>query len=372
MAKKSSGPRLPDPTIAKSAGINPVKGTKAPPERLTSGLKGDLLKMFRIIDEQDAVNRYTWYNLPAGLSSQELERLLYYRGNLVFFQIDGNFYFMPYALDGGLDFYRRYKTVHPVPFNSASQDEKDKEDGTYKRQQKVLSLIKLKVQYDVIPFDELTEEIIENGGVILHDYTRQWAENLIPRKEINEPLLEVMSEVIPLTRTSLINGCGTKGMRVDSANDSNEVTEANKKIYEAALSGEPYTPITAKIDFQELTEGTITKSQDYLLVLQALDNMRLGTYGIENGGIFQKKAHELEKEQAMNDSTAAPIYQDGLQIRQRFCDIANSIWGFGMWVEPNDAIVPSTPFNPTLDEATVVDAGTSDNDLGGNQDGENI
>ena len=370
MSKKSSGPRLPDPTIAKSAGINPVKGTKAPPERATTGLKSELLKMFRIIDEQDAVNRYTWYNLPAGLSSQELERFLYYRGNLVFFQINGEFYFMPYALDGGLDFYRRYKTVHPVPFNSGSQD--GKEDNIYKMQKNVLALKKLSVQYDVIPFDELTEEIIDNGGVILHDYTRQWAENLIPRKEINDPLLEIMSEIIPLTRTSLINGSGTKGMRVDSANDANEVTIANRKIYEAALSGEPYTPITAKIDFQELTEGTITKSQDYLLVLQALDNMRLGTYGIDNGGIFEKKAHKLETEQAMNDSTAAPIYQDGLQIRQRFCDIVNSIWGLGIWVEPSEAIVPSTPFNPALDAKEVVDAGTSDDDLGGNQDGENI
>ena len=30
----------------------------------------------------------------------------------------------------------------------------------------------------------------------------------------------------------------------------------------------------------------------------------------------------------------ALVYKDGLDIRQRFCDIVNSIWGIGIWVEP--------------------------------------
>ena len=27
--------------------------------------------------------------------------------------------------------------------------------------------------------------------------------------------------------------------------------------------------------------------------------------------------------------------QDGLEIRQHFCNIVNSIWGLGIWVEAN-------------------------------------
>ena len=33
--------------------------------------------------------------------------------------------------------------------------------------------------------------------------------------------------------------------------------------------------------------------------LQSLDNLRLSTYGIDNGGLFEKKAHKLEEEQQM-------------------------------------------------------------------------
>ena len=59
-----------------SAGINPVTGQ---PTRVTdnkSSLKNDIRKQLRIIDEQDAVNRYVWYNLPCDLTGQELERML--------------------------------------------------------------------------------------------------------------------------------------------------------------------------------------------------------------------------------------------------------------------------------------------------------
>ena len=50
----------------------------------TNWRKENVRKQLRILDEQDAVNRYQWYNLPCDLSSQELERLIYY--NHLFFK----------------------------------------------------------------------------------------------------------------------------------------------------------------------------------------------------------------------------------------------------------------------------------------------
>ena len=41
----------------------------------------------------------------------------------------------------------------------------------------------------------------------------------------------------------------------------------------------------------------------------------------------------LEAEQKVNDGNVGIILQDGLAIRQRFCDIANSIFGTLMSVE---------------------------------------
>lgn len=130
-----------------SAGIDPKTGL---PTRLadSGNVKASIKTQLRIIDEQDAINRYTWYNLPLDLSSQELERLIYYRGQLYFFYFEelNKFFVMPGALDGDIDFYGRYLTIHPVPIAEGKSDE---EKALYNRQRAILSQKKLRVLYDI-------------------------------------------------------------------------------------------------------------------------------------------------------------------------------------------------------------------------------
>lgn len=332
------GPKLIDPSIYKQAGIDLKTGK---PARYIEGsnLKANMKKILRILDEQDAVNRYKWFNLPANISSEELERLLYYKGQLCFFYFKelNEFYFMPFALDGSIDFYGRYNSIHPVPMSSGTEDEKAKKQ--YESQRALLSMLKLKVVKAVKSLEELKEEDLYNSTVILWDYTRQLGENIIPRKDVNDPLLDVIAEIPAFLRTSLIAATGVKGMRVADADAKDEVRQASKQVLDCALSGELATPITASIEIQELFEGPTGKAQEYLLAMQALENFRLSTYGLENGGLFEKKAHKLEEEQEMNDSTVGLVYADGLAIRQNFCNIVNSIWGTSIWCMPSESVV---------------------------------
>ena len=99
--------KLPNLQTLISAGINPKTGLPLKIGETIGGPKESLKKFLRIIDEQDAVNRYKWYNLPTSINGQELERMLYYKGQLAFFYIEEleEFYFMPYALNGTIDFY---------------------------------------------------------------------------------------------------------------------------------------------------------------------------------------------------------------------------------------------------------------------------
>lgn len=91
-----------------------------------TNLKPQLKRNLRITDEQQAINRYLWSGLPADISSQELERFLYYKGQLALFFETGSkkFYIMPYALDGTLDFYGRENRIHPVPISTDAASEK--------------------------------------------------------------------------------------------------------------------------------------------------------------------------------------------------------------------------------------------------------
>ena len=68
-------------------------------------------------------------------------------------------------------------------------------------------------------------------------------------------------------------------------------------------------------------------------LMQSLDNFRLSTYGIDNGGLFEKKSQILESENSVNASNTAVALTDGLAIRQNFCNIVNSIWHLGIWCD---------------------------------------
>lgn len=162
------------------AGIDPKTGKPARLFQNDAQLKESIKKQLRIIDEQDAVTRYTWYNLPGKLTSQELERLLYYKGQLCFFyfrDID-EFLFLPYALDGELDFYGRFISVKPVPIAEGTTKS---EQSQIARQAALLGTLKLDVLYDV-PMEPL--DPTKDYCVLLHDYTKQLSQTSIPRQQL--------------------------------------------------------------------------------------------------------------------------------------------------------------------------------------------
>ena len=56
---------------------------------------------------------------------------------------------------------------------------------------------------------------------------------------------------------------------------------------------------------------------------------------------FGKKRiqHTAHSEQTGNESSVATVFQDGLSIRQYFCNVVNSIWGLDIWCEPSEAVI---------------------------------
>ena len=327
-------PKMYDVSLLIQAGIDPKTGL---PIKAMSGtpctIKDDIKRQLRIIDEQDAVNRFKWTNLPCNMTSQELERLIYYKGQLCFFYLEetDEYYFMPYALDGTIDFYGRFNSVHPVPMSSGTTED----DTAAKAQADFLSTKNLKCIYTEND-KKITEGFNKNEVcVLLHDYTKQLAQTIIPRQIVNDTLLDVMADTIPLTRTALIIGTGIKGMRVNDADQQNNVKDASNSMYNSALTGKPWVPIIGNIEFQELTDGGTVKPESFLQAYQSFDNIRLQTYGLENGGAFQKKAHVLQSENDTNMSNGSIIMEDGLEIRKHFCDLVNSIFNLNISVEQN-------------------------------------
>ena len=348
------------------AGIDPKTGL---PVRMAGackeGLKPNIKKVLRIIDEQTAINRYKWYNLPNGLSGQMIERILYYKGQGMFFYDDQTkkFYFLPYALDGSIDIYGRFTSVKPLPFNGSTETKDSK--------QKLVPLARYITEisreplYDIY-LDELKPDTITKYCVLLSDYSKQISQTNIPRQILNDPLLDVLSDCIPFLSTALLSGTGVAGMRVTAEDEYANVKLASTAIDNAALNGEKYVPVVGNVDFQELAGGEVAKAEEYLLTMQSLDNFRLSTYGLDNGGLFQKKSHVLEAEQEMNQGCVGLIQQDGLTLRQTFCDIVNSITGLGTWCEVDENTVG---LEMNMDGMV---GGSQEYDMGGTEDVQSV
>ena len=341
MTTQNQLPTMYSTDLLLAAGINPKTGLPIKEGEVDCGFKPYNKKILRIMDEQTAVNRYVWRNLPDGLNSRLIERILYYRGQGAFFYMkeNGKFYFLPYTLHSpdngtGLDVYGRYTGITPLPFNGTSTMESDKKD----KEQPWIPGLHKKPVYD-IKIDEVTLDDFDNSCVLIKDYSEQISQHVLSRQVLNDPLLDVMSDCIPFMRTALLNSTGVQGMRVQTEPESAQVYVASKSIDNAALTGKKWIPIVGGVDFQEFSNGTIAKAEDFLLAMQSLDNYRLSTYGLNNGGLFEKKDQILNAEMAMNATHDSLILQDGLKYRQDCADIINSIWGLNVICEISESLI---------------------------------
>lgn len=326
---------LPDTTTLEQAGIDPNQIFKAKQLKsyhnkvVPNALKEGIKKQLRIVDEQTHCNKGQWFNIPANLSSQELERLVYYKGDLIIFYLwdTDEFFFMPYALDGGLDFYNRFAGVHPIPVN-----------GTNKAQAEYLSQLKLKPVYK--PLLNVTLEDFKNSCVILHDYTPQSSQTCTPKANLMDPILDNMAEMIPMMNTCLQANTGVIGYRVQDQDQASSVIDANAGLKSAALNGQLMIPVVGQMDFQDLPTNGNSNPDIFMQAYQSLDNYRLSLHGITNGGQYADKSQYVNNTQtAMNSQGSVNlVQQDATLIRQNFCNIVNSIWGTNLWYEPSEAL----------------------------------
>lgn len=259
--------RLPDIQTLLQAGIDPKTGL---PFKFSSAdkchLKNDIKKNIRIMDEQVALKRYKWNNLPKGLTSNIIERILYYKGQGMLFKLMDNFYFLPYALNGSIDVYGRFTGVTPLPFNGKSSTDKDGKELPW-----IEGLKRIPI-YTVDDLEEQTDLNEEDYCILLSDYSKQMSQTVLPRQILNEGIIDFEAECYPFLRTAMIAGTGIEGMRVQDPGQAANVIEASKGVEEAALSGQPWVPVVGSIEFQELTDGTTTGIDQYLVAMQSVDN----------------------------------------------------------------------------------------------------
>lgn len=300
--------------------------------------KDAFVKTLRIMDEQQFLTRYKWYNLPYGLNENLVERILYYRGRAMFFYMPetDKFYFLPFAFSKEIDVYGRMNRCIPLPFTGSSTTESMKS---------ALSLETREPVYD-FQIEDMTWKDFIGKCVICYDYSQQLSQTILSRQELNDMIIDYEADMLPYMHTALLNSTAVEAIRVNSDDEQAELRVASLGVQSAALNGLKWLPVRGRIDFQSLGSNGTSQAQEYLLAMQSMDNFRQMGMGLGDGTLFQTRAHMLQTQADMAIGRVDGIYQDGLNRRQEFCNLVNSVFGLGIWCDVSEQ---STGYDKSLD-----------------------
>lgn len=236
--------------------------------------------------------------------------MFYYRGQVGFFvePEEHKAYILPYVLNGSIDIYGRYTGVSFLPFNGKAESDKK---NVYIPGEGRTPI------YEVQLPEEITEDIYNYGCVLCTDYSKQYAQRVMPKAETQECILRMESEIYPFARTALISNTGIRLLKVRTSAEAEQAGILNQTMYNAALNGDCNLGYIGDVSTEVLDNPAAAKPDDYLMTLQSLENMRLSFLGLENGGIFKKQNYQSVAENKMSQPNMSNIYNDGLRCRQK-------------------------------------------------------
>jgi hypothetical protein len=330
----------------------PVKG--CPQKRVFSEdpVINKIGESIRGIDYKQYLTRFKWNNLPDGLTSELMERILYYSGSAMFFYIKDldRFYFLPYAMSGdgttvGIDFYGQFNRIKPYSFNGSTDGAGEREAG--KRLSKADIYLSTQIRDNIkdIPMvdnENDARKIYENGAVICWDSPPGLVYGVNSRNRESNSYIKYMVDVLIQTRSALINANGFNLFATDNEANNDIMQLQLDAINEDRAKGKLSAVISNKLgEITNLQSNAPSAMADFWSSLQSVDNMRLKSMGISNDGIIQKAEYQNIQEQSMDMNDAMQVYFSAFMERVKFSAIVNSIWGLEIYPEP--LLMPQEP-----------------------------
>lgn len=323
-------------------------------------IPGAIYQFLKDKELQEAVNRYRWLMLPRGVDQEIVERILYYKGKGCLFYLKATdlFYFLPFAWVGQIDQYGRYHKVTPLPFHGSTDVVDDKG-----KQIPFIPGLELEPIYSVdeIP-DDWTPDDFEGHCLILWDRNIGIDQNVIPREQLNDVYISMMSECPAFGRTNLIRNSGISAWRVNNESDASNVDSATASMVAGALTGNPFLAVVSSMEIQDLTSGGRVDAEQFYQVMQSLDSMRLMGFGLKSNGAFDKDGAYVNNQQIANmQQNVGLVYQSGLEVRQKFADLITLTTGIMTDCIASECVTNTdNDLNGVVGDDEVTDVGGTD------------
>ena len=289
--------------------------------------KEEYRRVWSILDLNQNCNKYRWKNLPKGLDSWNLERMLYYYGSLCGFKYNGAIYVLPFTPVNGLNCYGFPTEVQPITFNGRTPDDSTK--SFFGNDFKITTFLK-----GDIPSDKkaciLLDNIPEACGTFIP--VPRWTQNQTLINDIIETLKRININIVVSNKKLVIN-----------CPDSKQADVIRQELEEGYTSDSPFIITSNPSATPTLNQSSDLQASDLFNSVKQYDSIRCQISGILTKSFGQDKKERVNSGELMGEKEQVNIIYDvGLYLRQIWAEDMNNNLGTDIEVEENKEALEDT------------------------------
>lgn len=261
-------------------------------------------------DFTQVCSRFIWKDLPNGLTSWNIERMLYFRGSLAGFKFANHVYILPYVVEGGLNPYGMPTKIKPILYNSG---------GLGGEKKYFADNFKLNV-------DQWGDETDDYSAVILYDnipygqqggaISRYYYNNIIIN-EIAETFARININVVVSNKKIFLQVKDPKQQRV-----------IQRELETAFGSESPFVLITSPLETQTIQSTNDYNADDLFNTIKNYDSIRCFMNGISSKSFgSEKKERLVSGELAGAEEEKNLVLDMAYDMRKLFADLCNKKFG---------------------------------------------
>lgn len=266
-------------------------------------------------DLNQCVSRYVWKGLPNGLTSWNLERMLYMRGTLCGFKFAGKVYILPYVPSPGINPYGLPSSVKPLTYNG----------GCVAGKNDFFS------ENFELPVDVFGDETNDYQAVLLYDAIPYSPIGTAPSRFLmNQIIIGEMADTFARVNINIVVS-NKKILLVIKDPKQRDIVE--KELQSIFASDCPFGVITSQLDTQSVQNTNDYNADDLFNTIKNYDAIRCFMSGISSKGFgAEKKERLVTGELAGVEEEKDLILDMGYDLRKLFCDRCNAKFGTNMSV----------------------------------------
>ena len=271
-------------------------------------------------------NKYRWSGLPKGLTSWNLERMLYYYGALCGFEFGGKIYVLPFAPKDSLNCYGFPEKVQPITFNGRTPNTKE---GDF-----------FGKKFEIETFIE--GDTTRDKAIILLDSIPEACGTFIPlsRMAQNEVLINDIVETLKRININIV--ISNKKIVIECA-DEKQAEVVREELAQGYSSESPFIVCTNPNRSGQISQASDLQASELFNVVKQYDSIRCQQSGILTKSFGQDKKERVNSGELMGEKEQVNIIYDvGLYLRQTWAEDMNRIFGTEIVCEENKEALEDT------------------------------